>query len=174
MEGNVKVTIAGKQDAATIADLSRRTFYDTFAPHNTPENMELFLNTQFTRKQLIQQVGGRGNTFLLARLEGIAVGYARLFEGTEVPGVLAGTKAIEIARIYAEKKVIGKGIGRILMQACIDLARQKGMAWIWLGVWEHNHRAISFYEKMGFAIFDRHIFLLGQDVQYDWCMRLKI
>ncbi len=174
MAGNVKVTIAGKPDAATIADLSRRTFYDTFAPHNTAENMELFLNTQFTRKQLIQQVGARGNTFLLARLDGTPVGYARLFEGTEVPGTLAGTRAIEIARIYAERNVIGKGIGRTLMQACIDLARQKGMEWIWLGVWEHNHRAIAFYEKMGFAIFDRHIFLLGQDVQYDWCMRRKV
>ena len=41
----------GKRDAATIADLSRRTFYDTFAPHNTPENMDMFLNTQFTRRQ---------------------------------------------------------------------------------------------------------------------------
>ena len=174
MEGNVKVTIAGKPDAAIIADLSRRTFYDTFAPHNTAENMELFLNTQFTRKQLIQQVGARGNTFLLARLGGTPVGYARLFEGAEVPGTLAGTRAIEIARIYAERNVIGKGIGRTLMQACIDLARQKGMEWIWLGVWEHNHRAIAFYEKMGFAIFDRHIFLLGQDVQYDWCMRRKV
>lgn len=174
MEETIKITIAGKPDAATIADLSRRTFYDTFAPHNTPENMELFLNTQFTVKQLMQQVGAPGNTFLLARLGAAPVGYARLFEGAELPAALAGTKAIEVARIYAEKNVIGRGIGKALMQSCIDFARQKGMEWIWLGVWEHNHRAISFYEKMGFAIFDRHIFLLGQDVQYDWCMRRKV
>ena len=60
------------------------------------------------------------------------------------------------------------------MEASIDLARQKGKQWIWLGVWEHNHRAITFYEKMGFTIFDRHIFLLGQDVQYDWWMKRRI
>lgn len=174
MQQSVQITIAGKPEAATIADLSRRTFYDTFAPHNTPQNMELFLNTQFTRKQLMQQVGAPGNTFLLAKIENVPVGYARLFEGPELPGELAGKSAIEVARIYAEKDAIGKGIGKTLMQACIDLGREKGIDWIWLGVWEHNHRAISFYEKMGFAIFDRHIFLLGQDVQYDWCMRRKL
>ena len=60
------------------------------------------------------------------------------------------------------------------MDACVDVARQKQMDWIWLGVWEHNHRAIAFYEKMGFRIFERHLFLLGRDVQYDWSMRRKI
>jgi GNAT superfamily N-acetyltransferase len=174
MAGSVTVSIADKPDAATIADISRRTFMDTFAPHNTPENMDLFMSTQFTRKQLINQVGAPGNTFLLARLDGEPVGYARLFEGKELPQGIAGSTAIEIARIYAEQHVIGKGVGKALMQAAIDLARQKGKDWIWLGVWEHNHRAIAFYEKMGFAIFDRHIFLLGQDVQYDWWMRRRI
>ncbi|HET6255952.1 MAG TPA: GNAT family N-acetyltransferase [Puia sp.] len=174
MGDTLQISIAGKEEAELIADLSRRTFYDTFSPHNTPENMDLFLNTQFNRQNLIEQVGAPGNTFLLARLDGAPAGYARLFEGTALPHELAGTKAIEIARLYAEQHVIGKGVGKALMLACIDLARQKGKQWIWLGVWEHNHRAITFYEKMGFGIFDRHIFLLGQDVQYDWCMRRKL
>jgi GNAT superfamily N-acetyltransferase len=174
MEQAIQISIAGKPEAAIIADLSRRTFYDTFAPHNTPENMDMFLNTQFTPKQLIDQVGAPGNTFLLARFGAEPVGYARLFEGAELPPAISGTKAIEVARIYADKKAIGKGVGKALMQACIDLALEKDKEWIWLGVWEHNHRAIAFYEKMGFAIFDRHIFLLGQDVQYDWCMRRKL
>ena len=60
------------------------------------------------------------------------------------------------------------------MEACIEVARAKDKEWIWLGVWEHNLRAIAFYQKMGFEIFDRHIFLLGQDVQYDWWMRRRL
>lgn len=171
MKETLRISIAGTEDAELIADLSRRTFCDTFGPHNTPENMAQFLQTQFTREQLTEQVGAPRNTFLLAHLDGQAAGYARLYEGTELPPAIAGSKAIEISRLYAEQDVIGKGVGKALMQACIDLARQKGRDWIWLGVWEHNHRAIAFYEKMGFGIFDRHIFLLGQDVQYDWCMR---
>jgi ribosomal protein S18 acetylase RimI-like enzyme len=174
MNETLQISIAGRADAELIADLSRRTFCDTFAPHNTPENMEQFLQSQFTREQLMEQVGAPRNTFLLARLHSEAAGYARLYDGTELPPAIAGSQAIEISRLYAQQDVIGKGVGKALMQACIDLARQKGKDWIWLGVWEHNHRAITFYEKMGFAIFDRHIFLLGQDVQYDWWMRRKL
>lgn len=174
MNDPLQISIADRKDAALIADLSRRTFHDTFAKHNTEENMEIFLTTQFTRNQLMDQVGAPGNTFLLARLNGEAVGYARLFEGTELPPELNGANVIEIARLYAERHVIGKGIGKALMEACIEVARQKGKEWIWLGVWEHNHRAIAFYEKMGFSIFERHIFLLGQDVQYDWSMKRRL
>jgi len=174
MNEPIRISIAATMDAELIADLSRRTFYETFAPHNTPENMEQFLQTQFSREVLIRQVGAPRNTFVLARLNDQPVGYARLYEATELPRGIAGTNSIEIARLYAEQQVIGKGIGKALMHACLDVARQKEKEWIWLGVWEHNHRAIAFYEKMGFGIFDRHIFLLGQDVQYDWWMRRKL
>lgn len=174
MHDNIRICLAGPAEAELIADLSRRTFYDAFAPHNTPENMEQFMQTQFTRDQLIRQVGAPRNTFLLARIDDLPVGYARLYEGAELPRALAGSKCIEVARIYNEQRAIGKGVGKALMEACIDVAREKGKQWIWLGVWEHNRRAIAFYEKMGFEIFDRHIFLLGQDVQYDWWMRRQL
>jgi GNAT superfamily N-acetyltransferase len=77
-------------------------------------------------------------------------------------------------RIYAEQSAIGKGVGAALMQYSIDLGREKGMKWIWLGVWEHNHRAIAFYTKWGFEKFGDHPFVLGADVQTDWWMRRKL
>ncbi|MEY3918157.1 MAG: Protease synthase and sporulation negative regulatory protein 1, partial [Bacteroidota bacterium] len=47
-------------------------------------------------------------------------------------------------------------------------------AYIWLGVWEHNPRAIRFYEKQGFVKFDQHIFQLGDDEQTDILMKLSL
>src|SRR5579863_5777065 len=108
--GIVRITVAGTAEAGLIADLSRRTFYDTFAPHNTPENMEQFLQTEFTREKLMEQVGAPRNTFLLARLDDQAVGYARLYEGVDLPRGMIGAASIEIARLYAEQHVIGKGV----------------------------------------------------------------
>jgi diamine N-acetyltransferase len=170
----IRITAAGKEDAALIADLSRRTFYDTFAPHNTPENMNQFLSVQFTREQLMAEVGAPHNVFLLAWLGQKPAGYARLYEGNELPHELAGTAAIEISRFYSERHAIGKGVGQALMEACLSIAGAMGKEWIWLCVWEHNLRAIRFYEKMGFREFDRHIFVLGQDIQHDWKMKRKV
>lgn len=56
----------------------------------------------------------------------------------------------------------------------IEIAKQKRVAFIWLGVWEENLRAINFYKKNGFIEFDKHIFSLGQEEQTDIMMKLKL
>ena len=170
---DVIVREATKKDAALIADLSRKTFYETFASQNTKENMETFMNEQFTLEKLRQEVGEENNFFLVAERYGEAVGYARLREGGN-PKELQDLPAIEIARIYSVQSLIGKGVGRALMQKCIELAGERGKQVIWLGVWEQNHHAISFYEKWGFEIFAEHDFVLGNDVQKDWLMKRMI
>ena len=173
MIAQVEIRQATGKDAEMIADMSRRTFYDSFAQQNTPEDIALYMDKQFTRESLIAEVDAPGNTFLVAWLDEQPVGYVRLLEHVPPSGMGEGT-AIEIVRLYAEKSVIGKGIGRALMQSSIDLAREKGMQWIWLGVWEHNHRAIAFYTKWGFEKFGDHPFILGTDKQTDWWMKRKL
>jgi len=156
-----------------IADMSRRTFYETFAHQNTPEDIALYMDKQFTRESLMAEVGTPGNTFLVAWLDEQPVGYVRLLEHAPPSEIGEGT-GIEIVRLYAEQSVIGKGIGRALMQSSIDLAREKGLQWIWLGVWEHNHRAQAFYRKWGFEEFGNHVFFVGLDAQTDLWMRKRL
>jgi len=185
MGNTIQIKLAGTGDAALIADLSRRTFYDSFAAANTKEDMDHFMNEQFSREQLMAQVGAPGMTFLLAWFEdaspGEPVGYAclrdplALPDGTaDIPPELPAGRQIEIARIYAEQHTIGKGVGKALMQRCLELAAEKGREWAWLGVWEHNARAIAFYKSRGFEKFSEHSFLLGHDRQTDWLMKIPV
>ena len=167
---NLTIREATQEDAVLIADLSQQTFYDTFAADNTEEDMDLFLNKQFTKGRLMLEVGAPGNTFLLAYYGEEIAGYAKLREG-KTPKSLGTKNALEIARLYAVTSMIGKGIGKALMQACIDIGRQREREVIWLGVWEKNTRAIAFYQKWGFEKFDEWDFLLGNDVQRDWLMK---
>ncbi len=164
---------ANKNDAAAIAAISRKTFYDTFASQNTLADMDQFLNVEFTTERLIAEVGAEGNEFLLAFIADELVGYARLRDAANPPE-LGDSPAIELARIYSLEKAIGKGVGKALMQKCIELARDKGRKLLWLGVWEHNRRAIDFYTKWGFEKFSEHDFILGSDVQRDWLMKLTV
>jgi ribosomal protein S18 acetylase RimI-like enzyme len=173
MEPIVQIRQATVEDAAMIADMSRRTFYDSFAAQNTPEDIAQYMETQFTRESLMAEVGQPGNIFLLAYLDDAPVGYMRLLEH-EAPPEMGQGPAIEIVRLYAEQSAIGKGVGSTLMRSAIDLGTEKGKEWIWLGVWEHNHRAIAFYTKWGFEKFGHHPFILGSDKQTDWWMRKKL
>lgn len=170
---NLSIREALPADAELIADISRQTFFDTFAAQNSAANMDKFLSEQFTRGRLILEVGQAGNTFLLAQAGEAIAGYAKIREGRSAPGLVA-QPAIEIARIYACKEWIGKGVGKQLMQACLEIGRQRNKTVAWLCVWEKNQRAIAFYESWGFQICGSVDFLLGDDVQQDWVMQCQL
>lgn len=169
----IDIRFATSNDAPLIAELSRKTFYDSFAADNTKENMDIFMREKFSKELLMAEVGTKGNIFLLAYYKGSPAGYARLRENNNPPQ-LGTTQSLEIARIYAVKEVIGKGVGSALMSHSLAIAEQKHKRWAWLGVWEKNQRAIGFYKKWGFEKFDEHTFILGYDVQRDWLMKKVI
>jgi len=161
------------EDAWLIANISHQTFYETFASHNSKADMDKFLNQQFTRGRLMMEVGAKGNTFLLAYDGNEVAGYVKIRD-EKIPMSMGNVSALEIARLYAMPKHVGKGVGSLLMQSCIDIAKQKNKEWLWLGVWEKNQRAIDFYIKWGFAKFDETDFLLGDDIQRDWLMKRRV
>ena len=173
MTQQIRITEAGREDAELVADLCHRTFYDSFAVYNSPENMDLYLNHQATREMQMAAVGEPGRIFLLAWRGDEPAGYVSLRESPAPPG-LQDVASIEIQQIYSEQKMIGKGVGKALMQRSLEIAREKGKEWIWLGVWEHNIRAIGFYTKWGFERFGEHGFTLGKDHQTDWLMKKKL
>jgi diamine N-acetyltransferase len=170
---SITIRFADAADAALIAELSRKTFYDSFIADNTVENMDKFMNEQFTTEALMKEVGAPNNIFLLATDNNEVLGYVRLRENNKPPE-LGNANTIEIARIYAVTDSIGKGVGKALMQKSLDIAAGLHKDTVWLGVWERNQRAIDFYTRWGFEKFSTHVFMLGDDPQTDWLMKKKI
>lgn len=141
---------ATQRDASVIADLGARTFEASYGADNRPEDMEQYLASSFSTKQIEAEISDPASTFLLALEEGEAIGYARLRDGESPPSV-NGPRPVELVRIYVEHEAIGKGYGSALMAACLETAASNGHQTIWLGVWVRNEQAIGFYEKCGFA-----------------------
>jgi GNAT superfamily N-acetyltransferase len=76
-------------------------------------------------------------------------------------------QAAEIQRLYVDAKWHGKGVAHALMDSLLDAAVAGGADAVWLGVWERNPRAISFYAKRGFSVVGEHVFVVGSDSQRD-------
>jgi len=169
----VQIRGARPEDAVLLADLSRRTFYETFAEQNSKENMDKFLGVQMTDERVKGELLSTHSHFLLAEKGSQCLGYAMLKESPPPQGLPSGA-SVEISRIYVVKNAVGQGVGESLMEACLAEARAKKCDWIWLGVWEHNQRAIAFYVKWGFEKFGSHSFLLGDDLQTDWLMKKRL
>ena len=161
---------AGANDINLIANLSRQTFYDSFHEQNTADDMAMFLEKNFNDDAIATEFEDPENIFLIIEDDNLPLGYAKLsFKNQQYD--IAEFKYLEISRIYCIKEAIGKGVGKTLMLECIEIATSLSMNCIWLGVWEHNARAIEFYKKFGFTKFDEHVFMLGTDSQNDWLMK---
>ncbi len=169
----ISFRLANEQDVKLIKNISWQTFFDTFHPYNTKEDMELFLQTNFKEEVVRNEIRDKQNAFLVAYLRKQVAGYAKLSENNNQPE-LAGVNAMEISRIYAVKETIGTGVGKALMQQCIQFAKEKNKDLIWLGVWEQNQRAIQFYRRWGFEKFSEQLFMLGNDRQNDWLMKKEL
>lgn len=157
---------ANREDAGLLAELGARTFAETFAIDNSPEDMAAYLAASFNLTQQLAELADPAATFLIAEVGGVAAGYAKLRAGDPLEGV-EGANPVELVRLYVLREWLGRGVGQALMRACIDLARQAGHRTIWLGVWERNGRAQAFYRKWNFRVVGEHVFQLGSDSQRD-------
>ena len=161
------------RDAGLLAKLGARTFSETFAADNTPEDMAAYLSSAFSPAQQAAELADPSSAFHIAETDGVAVGYAMLRSGSVLDGV-TGDKPIELVRLYVSQESLGSGVGAALMQACIGDAKQSGYKTLWLGVWEHNSRARAFYRKWNFHEVGTHVFQLGDDPQTDILMQRSI
>jgi ribosomal protein S18 acetylase RimI-like enzyme len=173
LSGDYSIRLGTLDDADALADLGAKTFYETFASDNTAENMNLYVEENFTLQKLKEEMNDPAATFLLAEDGDSFVGYAKL-RRTDPPKELGSSAGLEIQRLYSIKEYHGKKVGRALMLACLSVAAQENFKLIWLGVWENNAKAIAFYEKWGFEKFGAHTFMLGTDLQTDLLMKKKL
>lgn len=157
------------EDAEVLSALAAKVFHDTFAVHNSPEDMKAYMDDAFAVERIREELGDPRAVVLLAYVDGELAGYAKVFDG-ETPESVPGASAMELSRLYADGRWHGRGVGAALMAACLDEARRAGRETIWLGVWERNDRAIAFYRKNGFVACGSHSFWLGADEQTDLLM----
>lgn len=153
--------------------ISRNTFYDTFFSYNTAKNMKDYLDEAFSIEKLTTELSDENIEYYFAKIGNRIIGYLKINFAQSQTELQVGNAA-EIERIYVIKEFHGKNVGQLLYEKACDRAREEKAAYIWLGVWENNPRAINFYKKNGFTEFDQHIFKLGAEEQTDIMLKMEL
>ena len=160
-------------DIELLQQLSISTFSETYSADNKAEDLQQYLNTNFNLHQLASELNNPEAAFYFAMENQTPVGYLKVNTG-EAQTELKNKRALEIERIYVKKSFQGKRVGKALFEKALQLAKDIRAPYIWLGVWEKNKKAIQFYKKNGFVVFDKHIFKLGTDEQTDLLMKIEL
>jgi diamine N-acetyltransferase len=156
-------------DAALLSEFAARTFAETFAADNRPEDLAAHLAASFGVAQQAAELADPDVVTLLARRAGVLVAFAQL-RRIAPPACVTHEHAVELRRFYVDRPAQGSGVAAELMAWARTVARDFGARHLWLGVWERNARAIAFYTRAGFARVGSHDFFVGPDRQTDYVL----
>ncbi|HEX2835644.1 MAG TPA: GNAT family N-acetyltransferase [Thermoanaerobaculia bacterium] len=153
--------MATMDDVPALAELGARTFRDAFAAQNTADNLNAYIARTYGGDHQRRELDDPSIATFVVEQDGALIAFAQCRRGND---------DVELARLYVDRRFHGKGIAQELMDAVVAFAHNAGVGRLWLGVWEHNPRAIAFYEKCGFRVTGSHPFIVGSDVQTDLVM----
>jgi diamine N-acetyltransferase len=166
------IRVAGPADAAALTEFAARTFRETYLATCTPADVESYVAEHFAPARQAAELADPTLRTLFTFVDGTLAGYAQIRNGP-APVSVPGEQPIEIARFYVDAPWHGRGVAAAQMAASLDAARGDGDV-VWLGVYQHNARAVRFYEKSGFRVVGTSTFTMGTDVQDDYVMAREV
>lgn len=167
MNPEISIRQVETEEAAELAKFSAALFAETFADSNSPEDMKLYLDESFALDKIQRELNDLNTYCFYALKNSNPIGCMKLILQD---ASFTGKKSIELSRLYVSKDHHNQKVGATLMQFTIDFALKNQVKKLWLGVWEHNQKAINFYRSWGFVKTDTLQFKLGNDLQVDWLM----
>ncbi|WP_270182311.1 GNAT family N-acetyltransferase [Alkalihalobacillus sp. CinArs1] len=166
---NVKVIRCSKGDSRKLQEIGYQTFKETFEDQNSLENMKAYLEAAFNIKQVENELSNPSSHFFFVSINDEVAGYLKVNTGNAQSEEM-DDDSLEIERIYIINKFQKNGLGKYLFNKANDVALEQNKKKIWLGVWEKNENAISFYKNLGFVQTGEHSFYMGDEEQTDLIM----
>ena len=155
-----------EHDLTILQAIATESFIATFSPYNSLRSVVEYASNNYNRPKLQAEVSAPTSRTFFLESNGQPIGYLKLNWGptqteTNFP------KAMEIQRIYLLPQYWGQHLGNYLMEYALGYAKGHGFKQVWLGVWQKNQRAQSFYHRYGFKSVGTHRFLMGDHYQCD-------
>lgn len=159
---------ATETDLPALAALEHQTFSDAFRSAYPAADFEAFMAAHKSPAAIEKAFRQEGTEYYVTEEGGTLTGLMQLnFNKQPDNGTILPEPALELEKIYVLQTGQSKGIGRQLLRFATELAQERNMRTIWLGVWEHNPRARALYEREGFSAFGEHTFTVGSQHDRD-------
>lgn len=174
MDTPLTIRAARRDEAEAYAVFARASFVRTYESGNDPRLLANHVASSFSEELQRAELADPERRVMVIDAPGGGWGAFASLRANPVPDHVDSIRAVEVERFYVGEHWHGRGVAARLMDAVVDSARTDGFETLWLGVWQHNHRAIRFYEKMGFAHVGRHTFVFGGEPEDDVLMARRL
>ena len=166
----LRFRLAEPADSAALGEFMARNFLAAYGHCSSPENVRAAVEENYGEPAQLRQILDADRHNIIALAGDDWAGHAQLHIGSAAPTQAPSLPALELSRFYIDTHFHGRGAAQAMMAQVKREARARGAASLWLNVWQESPRAIRFYEKEGFRIAGKVIFMVGDDPKDDWLM----
>lgn len=156
-----------------LREISIETYRDTFTESNSEALMESYLSSAFNIEKITAEFNHPDSCFYFIYSQDQVAGLLKVNEAGAQTDI-KDDDSLEVERLYVRKAFFRKGLGNKLMAFACDLAIQADKSYLWLGVWEKNFRALSFYQNNDFVEIGKHPFDMAGDIQTDLVLKKEL
>lgn len=148
-------------DLPQLAELASMALWESHGHSAAFEDMNLYIRTKLSEEALRAELLDERNIFRWIRHEGRPAGYSKIiFDSPH--DLVPALNVTKMERLYFLQEFHGLGLAQQLFAHSLDMAKQANQAGVWLNVWKPNHRAVAFYQKMGFEIVGESLFKISE------------
>lgn len=135
---------AQEKDLDIIRDLAHRIWPLAYSAYISERQLTYMLEKMYSHGELLSQLQ-QGHVFLIAEDGDTDVGFAGYSK------VDSTNQIYKLHKLYVLPETQGKGIGKILINEVVHIAKNAGGKTLQLNV-NRNNNALNFYKKAGFTI----------------------
>ena len=163
----ITISEATVADFETIRTIAHKTWPITYGEILSKAQLDYMLEKMYSDAALLDNLN-KGHHFILVKEDSVCLGFAS-FEHHYL-----NEKCTRLHKIYLLPETQGKGLGKMLLERIIALAKENQSDRISLNVNRFN-KACAFYQKMGFEIVAQEDLEIGNGyLMEDYKMQKKI
>ena len=166
--------LATPHDVDALADLGRRAFVVKFGHLYSAANLEAFLADSHTPAKVARELADPGMAIAVVESQGAIAAFCKIVRASTLPRHSDAQAPFELKQLYTDPALVGRGLGARLMDWALDQARSAGADELQLSVYADNPEAQRFYSRYGLAKIADITFRVGDHVDPEVLMAVKL
>ena len=111
---NLRIEKVSSNNIDELQKISRDTFFESFVTSTSEENMQHYLENNFSKEQLTKEIENNYSEFYFAILENEVIGYLKI-NYSAAQTELKDDHTLEVERVYVRNNFHGKSVGQQLL-----------------------------------------------------------
>ena len=154
------IRVGRSEDASRLAVLATQVWLHTYATEGISRDIAEYVLRELTPEKYGALLIDPACHVVVAEQAKNLVGLAVVRFGVPCPA--GNNSAAELQTLYVQEHFVGRGIGKLLLEAAESKARRHTNTALWLSVNAKNAAAIAFYAHQGYAKVGTTFFVLGE------------